>query len=51
VTSKHPNVETRDRAEADPRYRKIKQGQENKLEQKQKWGTSVTGTMEEKQGQ
>ena len=48
MTSKHPNVETRDRAEVD---RKIIQGQENKPEQKQKWGTSFTGTTEEKQGQ
>jgi len=48
VTSKHPNVETRDRVEAD---RKIIQVQENNPEWKQKWGTSVTGTMEEKQGQ
>ena len=48
MTSKHPNVETRDRAEVD---RKITQVQENKLEWKQKRGTSVTGTTEEKQGQ
>jgi len=48
VTSKHLNVETRDRAEVN---RKIIQSQENKLERKQKQGTSVTGTMEEKQGQ
>ena len=48
MTSKHPNVETRDRAEVD---RKIIQVQENKPEQKQKQGTSVTGTTEEKQGQ
>ena len=48
MTSKHPNVETRDRAEAD---RKIIQVQENKPERKQKWGTSATGMTEEKQGQ
>ena len=48
VTSKHPNVETRDRAEVD---RKTIQVQENKAERKQKWGTRITGTMEEKQGQ
>ena len=48
VTSKHPNVETRDRAEVD---RKIIQVQENKPERKQTRGTSVTGMTEEKQGQ
>jgi len=48
VTSKHPNVKTRDRVEVD---RKIIQVQENKLERKQKQGTSVTGMTEEKQGQ
>ena len=48
MRGKHPNVETRDRAEVD---RKINQGQENKPERKQKQGTSVTGMMEEKQGQ
>jgi len=42
------DIETRDRAEMD---RKIIQVQENKPERKQKQGTSVTGTMEEKQGQ
>ena len=48
MTSKHPNVETRDRVKVD---RKIIQVQENKLEWKQKQETSVTGTTEEKQGQ
>jgi len=48
VTSKHLNSGTRDGAEAD---RKMKQGQENKPEWKQKRGTSVTGMTEQMQGQ
>jgi len=45
VTSKHLNSETRDTVEMD---RKINQGQENNVEQKQAQETSITGTMEEK---
>jgi len=54
VTSKHPNVETRDRAEVDRKINKVqenKQGQENTLEWKQKQGTRTTGSMEQMQEQ
>jgi len=54
VTSKHPSWDkgwSRSRQENKPGTRKIKQGQENKLERKQKRGTNVTGTTEQMQGQ